>query len=199
VIRPLHHRTTRRGLSLVEVLLSLAILIIGLTAIGQLVNLGTDAGSEARAYARGNRLAQAKMAEVEAGVLPVSSPADGQFDGDDAAWTYSVMSEPTGPTNSTGQSTVYNVTVTVSSDVKGKPIQVVLVQMVFDPTLMGSSAQLERPPPDSSGSGTGSSTGTGTGSSSGSSSGSSTGKSSGTGTGTSSGTGSSTGKGGSSP
>jgi prepilin-type N-terminal cleavage/methylation domain-containing protein len=154
----LRHHAPRRGLTLLEVLLSLTILVLALTAIGRLVDMGTDHGNQARAYNRGARLAQSKMAEVEAGILPVSSNAEGQFEGDDATWSYSVTSEAAGPPN------LYTVSVKVSSDVKGQPVQVVVTQMIFDPSMTGSAAQAERPAasdgsgdPSSSGSGTASS------------------------------------------
>ncbi|QJW97189.1 type IV pilus modification PilV family protein [Frigoriglobus tundricola] len=133
-------RTARPGLSLIEVILALAILVLATTAISRLFDIGTDRGTEARVYSRGARLAQSKMAEAEAGLIsPLSGGANGQFDGDDAAWTYSVTAEGAGPTN------LYTVTVTVSRDVRGKPLQVSLTQMVFDPALIGSSAQAETP------------------------------------------------------
>lgn len=147
----------RRGLSLLEVLLSLTILILALSAIGRLVDVGTDRSSEARAYTRGKRLAQSKMAEVEAGLIAASSSTEGQFDGDDSAWSYSVAGEAAGPPN------LYTVTVRVSASIKGVPVEVVLTQMMFDPTMTGSAAQAERPAPedDSGSTATGSASGTG--------------------------------------
>jgi type II secretion system protein I len=135
----LRRNARRRGLTLLEVLLSLTILVLALAAIGRLVDIGTDHGNQARAYNRGARLAQSKMAEVEAGILPVSSNAEGQFEGDDATWSYSVSSEAAGPPN------LYTVSVKVTSDVKGQPVQVVLTQLLFDPAMTGSAAQAERP------------------------------------------------------
>ncbi len=132
-------RNARRGLTLLEILLSLTILVLALTAIGRLVEIGTDRGNEARAYNRGARLAQSKMAEVEAGVIPVSTNSDGQFEGDDLTWSYSVSAEAAGPAN------LYSVNVRVSTTLKGVPIEVVLTQMVFDPAMTGSAAQAERP------------------------------------------------------
>jgi hypothetical protein len=122
-----------------EVLLSLAILILALTAIGRLVEIGNDRGNEARAYNRGARLAQSKMAEVEAGVLPVTNNAEGQFEGDDSAWSYAVTTEAAGPPN------LYTVSVKVSTSLKGRPVEVVLTQMLFDPAMTGSAAQAEQP------------------------------------------------------
>lgn len=127
----------RRGLSLLEVVLALAILVLAIVAINNLVNLGSDRGNDARAYTRGARLAQSKMAEVEAGVVAISG-AEGQFDGEDAAWSYKVLSEAAGPPN------LYTVTVRVTREA-GRPVEVSLAQMIFDPAVMGSAAQAERP------------------------------------------------------
>lgn len=129
----------RRGLSLLEVLFALAILVLALVAIGRLVDIGTDRGNDARVYTRGTRLAQAKMAETEAGMVSLASESDGQFDGDDQVWKFKVTPEPAGPPN------LYTVTVRVTRDIQGRPVEVVLAQMVFDPAMMGSAAQAERP------------------------------------------------------
>lgn len=134
-------RPPRPGLTIIEVLLALAILLLALGAISRLVDIGTLHGEQARAAARGTRLAQSKMAEVEAGLIPVSGEASGNFEGDDAAWTYTVTPEAAGPPN------LYAVTVKVSRPVGGQPFDLVLTQMVFDPAVTGSAAQAERPPP----------------------------------------------------
>ncbi|MDY3552019.1 prepilin-type N-terminal cleavage/methylation domain-containing protein [Gemmata sp. JC717] len=132
-------RPRRRGLSLIEVLLALAILLLSIIAIGRLVDVGTDHGNAARASTRGSRLAQSKMAEVEAGVVALTGEASGAFDGDDAAWNYTVTPEAAGPPN------LYTVTVKVSRTIDGKSFELVLTQMIFDPTMTGSAAQAERP------------------------------------------------------
>jgi general secretion pathway protein I len=157
-VRPrTHNPRLRRGLSLLEVVLATAILILAVVAIHRLVDVGTERGNDARAYTRGARLAQSKMAEVEAGLVSVSNESEGQFDGDDAAWSFKVLPESSGPPN------LYTVTVRVTRDVRGRPLEVTLTQMIFDPTKMGSAAQAERPAAeDSSTTGTGTAT-TGTG------------------------------------
>jgi Tfp pilus assembly protein PilV len=140
-------------MSLIEVLLALAILVLALVAIGRLVDVGTDRATDARMTTAGTRLARAKMAETEAGLVSLASETDGTFDGDDAAWSFKVTPEPAGPPN------LYTVTVRVSREIKGRPVEIALAQMLFDPTLMGSAAQAERPAaPDPSGTDT---TGTG--------------------------------------
>ena len=133
-------RRARRGLSLLEVVVALAILILAIVAINRLVDIGTDRGTDARAYTRGTRLAQSKMAEVEAGLVTIEGETDGQFEGDDVAWTFKVTGERAGPPN------LYTVTVRVTRDIQGRPFEVTLTQMIFNPAEMGSSAQAERPP-----------------------------------------------------
>lgn len=134
-----HRARARRGLSLLEVIVALAILVLAVVAINRLVSIGTDRGTDGRAHTRGARLAQSKMAEVEAGVIGVTSESEGSFEGDDAAWSFKVLPEAAGPPN------LYTVTVRVSREIQGRPIEVALTQMIFDPAMMGSAAQAERP------------------------------------------------------
>jgi hypothetical protein len=127
-------------MSLIEVLLALTIMLMSLAAIAQLVGFGAERGLEAQFQARGTRLAQAKMAEVEAGVIAVEAGGEGGFDTeDDLPWSWSVESQPAGPPN------LYLVTVRVGRDNRGIPFEVVLSQMIFDPKMVGSAAQAERP------------------------------------------------------
>lgn len=116
----------------------MTILVLAIVAINKLVDIGSDRGNDARAYTRGARLAQSKMAEAEAGVVAISG-AEGQFEGEDAAWSYKVLSESAGPPN------LYTVTVRVTRDGAGRPVEVTLTQMIFDPAAVGSAAQAERP------------------------------------------------------
>jgi prepilin-type N-terminal cleavage/methylation domain-containing protein len=131
-------RRRRSGLTLIEVLLALAILLLSLAAIGQLVDVGGDRGVEAQFHVRGTRLAQAKLAECEAGVIDVTSGGTGTFD-DEPDWTWTVDSAPETATN------LYRVTVTVSRDYRGRPFQITLAQLIYDPAMTGSAAQAERP------------------------------------------------------
>jgi hypothetical protein len=131
-------RVPRPGMSLIEVLLGLTILLMSLVAIGQLVDIGSDRGMDARMHIRGNRLAQAKMAEVEAGVVALDGGSSGTFD-DEPEWNWSVETSSPGPAN------LYLVTVKVSRDLKVKPFEVTMSQHMMDPTKMGTAAQAEKP------------------------------------------------------
>jgi general secretion pathway protein I len=145
-------RRPRPGLSLIEVLLGLVIMLLSLVAVGRLVDIGTERSIEAQVQTRATRLAQSKMAEVESGALPLDSSSGGTFDPEEPDWSWSVEPQPAGPPN------VYRVTVRVSRDVRGRPFEVSLSQVLFNPTMMGTAAQAEKPA-DTTGSGT---TGTGT-------------------------------------
>ena len=145
---------TRRGMSLIEVLLGLTILLMSLVAIGQLVDIGSDRAMDTRMHVRGTRLAQAKMAEVEAGVVALQGTASGTFD-DEPEWSYTVEPTPQTALN------LYLVTVKVSRDVKGRPFEVSLAQYIVDPTKMGTAAQAEKPATDASGNPTTTTSGTG--------------------------------------
>jgi type II secretion system protein I len=130
----------RPGMTLVEVLLALGIMLIAVVALAQLVQLGADAGFDARMNARAGRLAQAKMAEVESGVMPVQNGGgSGAYTGDDAGWSWSVELDPQGPAN------LYLATVKITRTIRGKPFSLSFCQMILDPAAMGSAAQAEQP------------------------------------------------------
>jgi type II secretory pathway pseudopilin PulG len=135
----------RPGLSLLEILLSLAIFLLSLVAIGGLVESGSERGLSAAMQAAGTRLAQSKLAEVEAGAIPVSSGGQGTFD-DEPEWNWSV--EPGSPT----VPNVYPVTVRVWREFGGGQFEVVLTQMVFDPAQMGNASEAPKPTTTTTGS-----------------------------------------------
>ena len=136
--RTLHTAYCRRpGLSLVEILLALAIFIMSLAAIGLLINIGSDHGTEARLHSTGARLAQSKLAEIEAGVVALTEPG-GSFDGADASWQWTLTAEPYSPT-------LYFVTVTVTRDINGRTFELSVSQYLLDPAIKGSATELKRP------------------------------------------------------
>lgn len=133
-------RPTRRraGLSLLEVLVSLAILLIALAAIGALVNYGSGRGMAAHLESTGTRLAQSKLAEVEAGVIAVTSPETGSFE-DEPLWSYTLDPVATDVPN------LYAVKVTVSREYGTQLFELTLTQLIFDPAMMGDAAEAQPP------------------------------------------------------
>ena len=134
-------RTLRRGLSLIEVLLALAIFMMSLVVIGRLVDMGTDREMEARYQTRATRLALDKLGEFESGARSLDETS-GTFDGpDDAGWDWTAeatLQDQVAPN-------LYLVKVTVGRDLKGRRSEVVISQMIFDPAMMGSAAEAVRP------------------------------------------------------
>jgi Tfp pilus assembly protein PilV len=129
----------RPGLSLIEVLLASAIFLMSIVAISRLVDMGTDHERDARLYAQAARLAQSRLAAAEAGEIPVGTGSEGNFDGTESHWSWKTTSEPAGPPN------LYLITATVSCTYRGRPFELSVSQMVFDPNYLGTAAEAVRP------------------------------------------------------
>src|SRR4051794_1004708 len=81
----------RDGLSLLEVLVSLAIFMMALTALTYLVNTSSGLAAESKHRARAAQLARSKMNEIAAGALPLQSQPDASFDDEpDFRWSADV-------------------------------------------------------------------------------------------------------------
>jgi prepilin-type N-terminal cleavage/methylation domain-containing protein len=123
----------RSGLSLLEVLVALAIFLFSLVALGRLVTLGADRALEVEQRGHAAVLCRSKLAEVAAGVIPLSSQGDTPFD-EDPDYTWSLDCEQG---NVSG---LWQVKVTVTRERKdGQKIQIALAQYLLDPSLRGSA------------------------------------------------------------
>jgi Tfp pilus assembly protein PilV len=132
--RPLGRRD---GITLLEVLLSMGIFLLAMTALTRLLDIGTDAALDATFQSDANRLAQSKLAEIEAGVLTPDANVSGTFDAE-PAWSWQVVSTAMSVPN------VYTVAVTVSRTT-GKPVTVTHTQIVYDSRQMGKSGEIAKP------------------------------------------------------
>lgn len=141
-----HRVPTRRGITLLEVLLALAIFLLSLGAVYSLVNIGSERALDAAIQNTGARLAQSKLAEVEAGVISPASGGSGTFE-TDADWNWSVESGTSPAAN------LYPVTVRVWKMVGGQRREVVMTQMIYDADQMGSSVEAAKPTTSTSSSG----------------------------------------------
>lgn len=159
----------RPGITLLEVLVSTAIFLFSLVAIGQLMNGAADQALEVNQLTKATRLCQSKLNEFIAGVQPVNSGGGGEFD-EEPGWNWSAEST----TESTAVN-LYKVTVTVSHDSPRGKIEVVLSQHVFDPAQKGQLADTNTATDSSSSSGSSGSSSTGGASTGGSTSGGTTG------------------------
>ena len=126
ITRSTKRTPSRSGLSLLEVILSLAILGLSLVAIGHLFNLGFRSAADMQLRSQANMIADTTMAEVAAGVIDFS--ASGGIVEDNPLWKYQVVSQ-----DST-QPGLMSVTVTVSlADTANDSVSVSLVRLVADP------------------------------------------------------------------
>ena len=118
----------RTGLSLLEVLLAIAILGGAMIVITQLLNLGYRSAIEARMRTEAALLCDTKMAELAAGVLPLSGTS-GEAIEENPNWNYSVSVE------NASQVGLLAVTVTVAQNNVGNqtPMSLSIVRLMPDP------------------------------------------------------------------
>jgi prepilin-type N-terminal cleavage/methylation domain-containing protein len=157
MIQRVHLRTARRGLSLLEVVVALAIFLMSLTVLSQLVSFAGNRAQDVNDRSRAARLCQTKMAEVLAGAVPLSSQSDTPFDeAPEFMWS---MTADAGPVTN-----LYIVTVTVSKTLaEGYRNETSLIQMVLDPAAVGSTQDTPPPPTSSTSSSSTSTSSSGTG------------------------------------
>jgi general secretion pathway protein I len=86
-------RRSRSGLTLLEIVLSLAIFFGAIAALSQLATNGTRATVTARLKTQATIRCQTKLNEVLAGVEPMQSRSDTAFP-DDSRWTWSQVVTP---------------------------------------------------------------------------------------------------------
>ena len=147
----------RAGMTLLEVLVAFTIFLMSLAAIAQLVDSGSNSARDTIYQNTATRLAQSKLAEVEAGVIAPSAGGAGTFD-DEPDWQWSVEAGGSPVPN------VYDVTVRVWREVGSNKFEVTLSQMVADAAQMGTAAAAVSPTTTSTTTGSTTSTTTGTGS-----------------------------------
>jgi prepilin-type N-terminal cleavage/methylation domain-containing protein len=125
----------RRGLSLLEVLLALAILGGCLATIGTLIRLGSRGAIEARELTSAQILCEGKLAEFTSGIQFPEPGGPYYFEmAEDAGWVYYVDMAPL------PQPGLLSLTVTVAQDNQleplKKPLSVSLTRWMQDPNLV---------------------------------------------------------------
>jgi type II secretion system protein I len=123
----------RRGLSLLEVLIALAIFLMSLVAVGRLIDLGTSNARDVQWLGQASAIARSRMAEVTAGVLPLVSQPDTGCE-EDPDWNWSMNAEAADAPG------LVRVRVVVSRQrPDGSRFESVLNQLVLDPTYRGNT------------------------------------------------------------
>jgi prepilin-type N-terminal cleavage/methylation domain-containing protein len=121
-------RHSRRGVSLLEVILSIAILGTAMVAITQLLNIGYTSALSSRLRTSAALHCDTKIAEIAAGAIELVS-SNGQQIQEDPEWIYSVDVSPG------AQMGLLVVTVTVSQadSALPAPISISVVRFMPDP------------------------------------------------------------------
>ena len=134
-MRLAHRSSPRRGMTLLEVLVAMAIFLFSILAIGQLMRLASQHADDVRWDSRATRLAQSKLAEYIAGVETFQGNSSGNFE-EEPDWQWKVEAEA----NATAQN-LWTVSVTVSRDLpSGKHIEASISQFILDPTVKGNAS-----------------------------------------------------------
>ncbi len=135
IVRPFPGR--REGITLLEVLLSMGLFLLAMTALTRLMDIGTDAALDSTFRNDANRLAQSKLAEIEAGVIPPDLASGGTFESE-PSWSWDMQSAPWSVPN------LYTVTITVSRTT-GRNVSVSHSQIIYDSREMGKSGEIPKP------------------------------------------------------
>lgn len=90
-------RSDRRGITILEVLLSVAIFLGAMAAIGRLLLTGADSAIQAKLHTEAVLRCESKLAEAISGAVELSSVSETAFPDDvDPGWTWS-MAVDSGP------------------------------------------------------------------------------------------------------
>jgi len=87
-------RCDRRGLTLFEVLIALVIFVGAMAAIGQLVANGVRAALQARFQTQAAMMCDAKLAEVVAGIVPLTAGQAVYPDDPNWSWSLTLAAAP---------------------------------------------------------------------------------------------------------
>ncbi len=135
----------RCGLSLLEVILSLAILAVAVAILSQTMFLAAENGIRSKEMMAGQMIAEATMAEVLTGILPAQSTSwtAASSSSSFTSWSYMIETLPA------EQADMIGVQVTVTNDPERtttSPIDVRLVRWIIDPNLGLDSPQSQTDP-----------------------------------------------------
>ena len=138
-------RSSRSGLSLLEVIASLAIFLLALAGITQLMSTSTQAARRIQFQSQATLLCQSKLADFCAGVEPLDAGGGGDFE-DDSGWKWSA--------DSAAESTpgLYRVTVKVFKESSTGEVQfeTSLSQFILSPATRGNLSATANQPADPS-------------------------------------------------
>lgn len=123
----------RRGITLLEVIVSMAIFLFSIVFISQLASLGSDRALDVELHSKASLLCQGKLAELMIGAEPLSSASAAPFP-DESDWQYEIDASDTDTAG------IKRVKVTVKREsADGNVVEVSLSRMILDPALRGTT------------------------------------------------------------
>lgn len=127
---------SRRGLTLLEVMLAITIFGLALVAIGELIRIGSVSAAAAKDLTTAQRLCNNVMAELGAGIIPPDAATDTPVEGSED-WLYTIEAEPLEE-----QTGMLWVSVTVQQDPAqySEPASFTLVRWMLDPVAAEAAA-----------------------------------------------------------
>jgi type II secretion system protein I len=139
--RCLSTSTSRRGLSLLEVMLALAILGGALAAIGELMRIGARNAEIARDLTTAQLICESTIAELQLGFIPMQSVGpiqvtDLQYQQE---WLYSIKVEPI---DQDGLSSVW-VGIEQNPEIFSRPVSFAATRWMVDPAQLETGASDE--------------------------------------------------------
>lgn len=131
-------KTTRRGLSLLEVILAIAILGGCVAVLGELIRIGSRQAEEARELTTAQLLCESKLNEIASGILPPEA-VSGAICETNPNWSYSVEVSPLDATDLIAVA----VTVQQTQTTRLQPLSFSLVRWMIDPLAEQEAAEAE--------------------------------------------------------
>jgi len=145
-------RISRRGLTLIEVVVSMAIFLMALGGIVPLIKLGLDRAMDIQLQATALQKCQSKISEIMVGSEPIAAQSDAVFPDnnpdEDWRWSMDMAQEDIDG--------VWTINVRVYLQLDSHRVEVALSQIVMDPSIRGGPAPA---PTTSSGTTSGTTTG----------------------------------------
>ncbi|MCH7686058.1 MAG: hypothetical protein IH899_05150 [Planctomycetes bacterium] len=86
--------SSRTGLTLYEVVLSLTLFLGAMVAISQIISIGSRAAVQSRLQTQAILRCESKLSEILAGVEPMESVSNIQFEEETASWVWSLEIGP---------------------------------------------------------------------------------------------------------
>lgn len=124
---------SRPGLSLLEVLISLTIFLLALVALGEIVSFASDRALDVQHRTEALQLCQSRLAELQAGALPLSQQDETPCQEDPAyQWAADIQ-----------QGNIQGLQIVTVRVTRHRPngtwIEASLSQMILDPATVGST------------------------------------------------------------